>query len=337
MSKYLSDKLTVLYTLLIVMVVYIHSTYLEGAQYASVSFLQRFIGGGLCRVANCLFFCLSGYLFARSIGNIKNVFAKQRKRFRTLIPPYILWNVIFVLWYVVLYVTPGVDRWVNSDIIPTIMQQPIGQTLKYLFIGPAAFQLWFLRDLIVFVVLTPVLWWITDRTRVFAILIALASIFIYPWLVYFWLGIIVASMRWDIDNYSPQFKTFGMICGIVYIGASVAIGCGVQLHSKLLALTNICGLAFIWVIYDVLSKRQIVSTKGIWRHICGYSFFIYCFHEPAFNIIKKIPIAFLGDAPATLTVFYLINPWIMIVVAIIVARLINKITPKTYKVLTGGR
>ena len=102
-------------------------------------------------------------------------------------------------------------------------------------------------------------------------------------------------------------------------------------------MTNICGLAFIWVIYDVLSKRQIVSTKGIWRHICGYSFFIYCFHEPAFNIIKKIPIAFLGDAPATLTVFYLINPWIMIVVAIIVARLINKITPKTYKILTGGR
>lgn len=336
MSRYLSDKLTVLYTLLIVMVVYIHSYYLEGEQYQSTLFLQKFIGS-LCRVANCLFFCLSGYLFARSIGNIKDVFAKQRKRFRTLIPPYILWNVIFVLWYVVLYVTPGVDRWVNSDIIPTIMQQPIGQTLKYLFIGPAAFQLWFLRDLIVFVVLTPVLWWITDRIGVFAILIALASIFIYPWLVYFWLGIIVASMRWNIDNYSPQFKTFGMICGLIYIGSSVTIGCGVHFYNALLTLTNICGLAFLWVIYDVLSKRQIVSTKGIWRHICGYSFFIYCFHEPAFNIIKKIPIAFLGDAPATLTVFYLINPWIMIVVAIIVARLINKITPKTYKILTGGR
>ena len=82
MSKYLNDKLTVLYTLLIVMVVYIHSYYLEGEQYQSTLFLQKFIGS-LCRVANCLFFCLLGYLFARSIGNIKDVFAKQRKRFRT--------------------------------------------------------------------------------------------------------------------------------------------------------------------------------------------------------------------------------------------------------------
>ena len=44
MNKYLSDKLTVLYTVLIVIVVYIHSTYLEAKQYEVANFIQNFIG-----------------------------------------------------------------------------------------------------------------------------------------------------------------------------------------------------------------------------------------------------------------------------------------------------
>lgn len=97
MSKYLSHKLTILYTLLIVMVVYIHSYYLEAEQYPFALFLQKFTGtSGLCRVANSLFFCISGYLFARNINNFSEVFQKQRKRMRTLLVPYILWNLIFV-------------------------------------------------------------------------------------------------------------------------------------------------------------------------------------------------------------------------------------------------
>ena len=101
MTKYLSDKLTILYTVLIIMVVYIHSTYLEAEQYYIASFLQK-LTGGICRVANCLFFCISGYLFARNIIDMNGVFAKQRKRLRTLLIPYLLWNVVFVLWNVVL-------------------------------------------------------------------------------------------------------------------------------------------------------------------------------------------------------------------------------------------
>ena len=67
MTNYLSDKLTILYTVLIIMVIYINGTYLEIENYALVKFLQRFIGLGICHIANCLFFCLSGYMFAYSI------------------------------------------------------------------------------------------------------------------------------------------------------------------------------------------------------------------------------------------------------------------------------
>lgn len=44
-SPYLSSKITLFYTLLIVMVVYIHSTYLEMYQYKSSDFVLKFFGG----------------------------------------------------------------------------------------------------------------------------------------------------------------------------------------------------------------------------------------------------------------------------------------------------
>ena len=63
MTHYISSKITLFYTLLIVMVVYIHSTYLEMYQYETADFVWKFWGGyGLCSVANPLFFIISGYL-----------------------------------------------------------------------------------------------------------------------------------------------------------------------------------------------------------------------------------------------------------------------------------
>lgn len=66
MSKYLSEKFTIMYTVLIVMVVYIHSYYLEAQQYNVALFLQNFTGTkGVGRTANYLFFCI--FVIVRSI------------------------------------------------------------------------------------------------------------------------------------------------------------------------------------------------------------------------------------------------------------------------------
>ena len=336
MTKYLSDKITVLYTMLIIMVVYIHSYYLEAEQYETTEFIQKFIGNSF-RIANCLFFSISGYLFARTIHNMKDVWKKQKKRFRTLLIPYVLWNLIFVLWYVVLEILPGLDRWVNSaSVIERFATQSIGQILYYLFIEPAAFQLWFLRDLLVMVALTPVWWWLTQKGKWIAIALALASVFVYPWLVYYWLGIIIAVHRWNIEHY-PHAPIATVACIIIYFGVSWMHTTGLHVPGWINALSNLAGLYALWYLYDLLVKGHAIAHKGLWKYLCGYSFFIYCFHEPAFNIIKKLPVVILGDSPAVLTFFYLINPWIMVVVAVLIAKLLQKIVPELYKILTGGR
>lgn len=334
MTKYLSDKLTLFYTLLIIMVVYIHSYYLEAEQYSIALFLQK-LTGGICRIANCMFFCISGYLFTRNIHTIQEVGLKLMKRIRTLLIPYMLWNVIFVLWYVVLALIPGLSRFNNSsDMLDGYFGGTLWESFYNLFVKPAAFQLWFLRDLLVMLALTPLLWWITQKSWIVAVIAAFVTVYVYPssWLIYYWLGLIIATQKWNIENY-PKPISLLVACIIPFIGYAVYIALGYWLDIPV----NLMGLYITWTIYDYIAKGRCFADKGLWRYICGYSFFIYCFHEPAFNIIKKLALVICGTSERVLIFFYFINPWIMVAMAVITARLLQRSMPRAYKILTGGR
>ena len=336
MTQYLSNKLTVLYTVLIVMVVYIHSSYIEANQYDIARFLQNLTGGGICRIANCLFFCISGYLFARNIHSINDIWPKLLKRTRTLLLPYLLWNIIFVLWYVVIENLPGISAFSNTHIIEVCANQSVGETLYSLFIAPAAFQLWFLRDLMVMLLFTPLLWWIARKQWIVALVLALASTFVYAWLIYFWLGIIIAVKQWDIENYRrPKMAVF--ISALIYVGYAVYVAWGGTSARVVEVFVNIVGLYLVWSLYDIAACGQYLADKGLWKYLCGYSFFIYCFHEPAFNVIKKLALAVCGTSEPVLIFFYYVNPWLMVLAAVAVAKILQRMTPNIYKILTGGR
>lgn len=337
MTNYLSDKLTILYTVLIIMVIYIHGTYLEIENYALVKFLQRFIGLGICHIANCLFFCLSGYMFAYSIKTEIDVIIKIKKRFSSLLMPYLLWNVIFVLWYVLLYIIPETEKWVNNyDIVKNVLCQPIWQTIYDLWWSPAAFHLWFLRDLLVMIAFTPLLWIWAQKHWFSAFLIALISTYFYGWLVYFWAGIFLAVKKLDIETY-PHSIWIIISCTFLYIGYAVYVSIYETLPSYIEVFINFAGIYMIWSIYDLFVQGRCMARKGIWKWICGYSFFVYCFHEPTFNIIKKVFGTIGRQNEFALIFFYIFNPWIMMAVAIVVAKLLQYVLPSVYKVLTGGR
>lgn len=337
MTRYLSSKLTVLYTLLIIMVVYIHNYYLEGREYALTSFLQNFISNGICRVANCLFFSISGYLFARNVETMKAIIKKAFKRIRTLLLPYIIWNIIFVLWYVVLELLPGLSQFNNSHgIISIYLNSSFLQNLYRLFWTPAAFQLWFVRDLLIMFAFSPIIYWITKKSWITAVIISILSVYFYGWLIYFWLGVILGMKHVPIDNY-PYSLLYIAFTGFAFICYSIAIGFEIVFNNYLVATFNLLGLYFLWALYDLLAKGECMSKKGIWKYICGYSFFIYCFHEPTLNIIKKIALAVFGVNEASLIIFYFLNPWVMVTVAVLVAKLLQSISPKVYCILTGGR
>lgn len=343
-SQYLSSKITIFYTLLIVMVVYIHSTYLEMYQYEVADFVWKFWGGyGLCCVANPLFFIISGFLLV-GVKTVVDLLKKLRKRVRTVICPFILWNAIFVLWYVVLDTTPGVSRYVNSTgIMEAWKSLPLWESIYNMLTVPAGFHLWFLRDLIVFMALSPLLWLISKKSWIAAIVLSIVLNHWMAWVFWFWLGLTIRVSEWNIEKLPKGNRVF-VLTGVIYIGSAVLAG--MDLDKMIPSCFGVIGLVkqlaciyFVWIVYDKIAQGRCLSEQGVWRHICGYSFFIYCFHEPAFNIIKKLGVVVLGSSEPVLIGLYLINPLMMVAIAILIAKtmLRIKLLAPVYKFLTGGR
>ncbi|MGM9685625.1 MAG: acyltransferase family protein, partial [Bacteroidaceae bacterium] len=117
MTPYLSDKIRLLSFFSIIMVLFIHSSFQETAEcIQGMSFninLQYFISQMLCRCAVPLFFCISGYLFfLHTESGIKAVLVKMRKRFGTLVIPFIVSIIFFLLSFVAIngFLIGGTDE-----------------------------------------------------------------------------------------------------------------------------------------------------------------------------------------------------------------------------------
>ena len=340
-SQYNSQKIRVLNLVLIMMVLYIHSYYHEAAVYPFALAVQRIFGGwGLSCVANSLFFLMSGMLFFKGVERVKDCFPKMAKRVRSLIVPYVLWNCIFVLWYVVLQNIPGIGGFINSDMVGSVFGGTLGKALTTLLWEPANFPLWFLRDLIVMVALSPVLYYIIKYLKWFAPLIFVAispfvNLHISP---FFLIGGCVA-MHASIEKLDMWLtKWITAVCAFVYVASALCCIWVESYHNYVAFIACLCGVVTVWRFYDfVASNERITKCLSPLSSALGYSFFIYLFHEPVFNIIKKIPIRLFGDSEPVLVILFLINPIIMAAVAVVTAKVVQKCLPKLYSILVGGR
>lgn len=140
----------------------------------------------------------------------------------------------------------------------------------------------------------------------------------------------------DIFNYKhPSWLI--LLCSVIYVGNAVYYTLENNYIQYGETFVYFAGLYLLWYVYDLFSHKKIISHSGIWKYLCGYSFFIYCFHEPTFNIVKKLVTHIIGTDEFTLILFYFINPWIMIFLAVTVAKIFKRLLPEPYKILTGGR
>lgn len=131
-------------------------------------------------------------------------------------------------------------------------------------------------------------------------------------------------------------KPVVIVAAIIFFGNAVWQMIGTDFNVWYNSLTALCGCIVVWKDYDWFASFKLLNIKPLTPYL-GYSFFIYLFHKPAFNIIKKIGLKMLGVHEWSLILLYLLNPVIMCVAAILVANLLQRIIPKTYSILVGGR
>lgn len=346
-TSYYQNKITIISFVLVIMMLYVHGIYNEAEQFRMSFVVKSIISRLSYRVINPTYFSISGFLFFYGLNTIADCFPKMKRRIRTVMIPFVLWNVIVVLESLFFSHFPFTRDFFNFNLLDKYNNLCSG--LYNLLICPAGFHLWFLRDLIAYIAISPIIYWLIKKFGWFVpvILLVLTPPLMQAFnlghldIAFFTLGGTIA-MKSDLQTVKA-FLTMPIVAisATVYLGLSFTWDFFLPNHFRgeecLSILFSVCGMITIWRGYDGLSQITNLENNHLLQTLTNYSFFIYLFHEPVLFVIMQMGTSLLGVNSKSLSFLYIINPVLLIILAIVVAKIIKTIVPSIYKVLTGGR
>lgn len=307
----------------------------------------RFISRYLCKICVPSFFMISGFLFFRNISiesRLDELFLLYKKklntRIRSLVIPYCIWNIIGACVFLFKCYC------FNNNSLGVIIDGHI-QWNEFLkgFISlkngyPYDFPLWFIRDLICYVVLSPIFFYLARNKWLFLIstfcLLLINST--YPDInayniVFFLIGSYIGLHK-DLHG-SMKSPDTGLVAIVLWITFSALMMLLPEvlyaLNNMLFFFSDIAGCyAIIWISNSIIKIRQNISGKAI--------FFIFAVHGMYCTMIRKAMISFLGwNSSAQLLLAYLGTFIVLVISSLIVYYLIDKVSPGLASILSGGR
>ena len=232
------NKVTWFSFALSLLVIWVHSYNAElflGYQAATgtVYVLEHQIGDWFGQIAVPGFFMISGYQFYRDFdwGKLKG---KWQRRVKSLLVPYIVWNFLYYLSYVIASRIPAVGDVVGKGVVEFSLAAMVDAVVAHTYNN----VFWYLYQLLWLVVLAPVL---------------------YPLLKRRWSGLLLLAFFWILVRVNPNSFPVNPDALIYYgSGAMIALHCreaaeGAE-NGKRLAV-GLLSLAAAAVIYYI----------GLWR------------------------------------------------------------------------
>lgn len=318
-----------------------------------------------------VFFMFSGFLFFYKAKNFNISIYKQKlhKRFKSLFIPYFCWIVLYILnteirkvagviikgkplsgiWQ---YLTDngGLHMFWDSSVWGLNIQNWLGWATP--MTGPILVPLWFVRDLMVVVLLTPIIYNLIKRLNFIPIILLglcyISGIWIqipgFTITTFFWFSLgayfsikgknMIASIyKWRIPSYIVCICT---LLPLIWLNGRKGNGITVNIIGQTLYP--------FYVIASSLSIISIATTliqKGkvkVYPHLAKVSFFVFLSHVFVLgyisNIINKcLPI----DYGLIMIAKYLITPIATVVVCLLIYSFLDKFLPRFLAFITGSR
>ncbi len=350
MDKYISNKIKNVSLFMTFFVVLLHSNNLaKGVGVNLNSIVQNFIGQGIVRIAVPTFFLISGYLFFYNFEpSMEKWKYKFKSRFKSLFIPYVIWC---TGWLIILFLVElvPIGRVIFSDRI--IADYSLKELFINTYIYPLPYQFWYIRSLMLDVILAPVFYYIIKSLGKKSLPILVVVWFLYPisemlggiWILQvfnypftiFAIGAALAIHKVDLHFKDIENKHV-VVLGVLYILACVVRTALMYTELPLLDLAEnvliLFGVPFMWLLYD-----RMPSIKDRKIDIAKYGIFIYFFHIPFQSILKKMWFIVMPTGDVSSLIIFFIAPVISILVCIVFAMFLRRYMNKIYMVLTGGR
>lgn len=344
MYNHFWEKKTILSYFLAILVFTIHISSLYN--YTQFSDTRDFIKplewfvACVSRVAVPTFFILSGALFFRDYDN--SVYVKKLKsRAKTLLIPYLLWNTIWMLFGVVttLFFSDYFIGRPQSDLSPS------GIFLSIVFHSDNL-PFWFILNLIMFVILSPVIYELVRRR--FVGIVSIISCLI---LCYFYGD----KLKWlMLDTESIVYYMVGSYIGIhhfewfstasnkkIFLGSLGILACIILRTFVDVTRTNL----IVWtILLSVYGICMLFAFDGVTRlfkkplkEYLSHSFWVYALHLNASAIIAKVLFLILPKSIHFAWVNLFLTLFLTLFVIECIAQLLQRFCPPVYRLLSGGR
>ncbi len=363
LSPELSTRLRFWSLMAMVLLVYVHAFNLHPRYLSAMTLvqeaptwdtvLQYLIANGLVRFRIPILFAISGYIFAwRDDGSVTHR-SRLVKRLRTLGIPYLAWSAI------ALGITAALELWAPTREIvraaglssfgpetPFVTGYTARQLLDRWLFDPSAFQLWFLRTLLILSAIYP--WLRIAVTRWPAVFFAVAGL---AWflleaggLLFFSLGIWLAIRNVDVLAKPTWFRAPLMLalwlglCGIKTWMAFTVESMSEPIAFTMMALHRggeAAGLLTAWFGLDGLARAAM--RQALFRWLAGFSFIIYALHVPMVNYVTEAALKAGTGIPHINFWTYLLAPLLVVAISVAVGAAMRAGARPVYSLLTGGR
>lgn len=283
-----------------------------------------------------LFWMLSAILFYRDYKYSLTA-KKYKSRFKSLFIPYLLWNLLSMLFTWFIYCVPSLRSMVNGY---DLFYPSCDNIIMGLFHYKYNIIFWFIFELIILVAAAPIIFTILKNKYVGIISIILFYVFAptifkdsslirggESWTFYLiaaYMGIHYFDLC--MTKISKYIAVIGFLLLLVFNSLQMHF-CTYRLVSDMITLFSVC---LIWWGGDIL-----LPLFKKW--MIGISMFIYAVHFNIDMVVSKIIVRLIPDIPE-ISLLVFVFAWIStVLLSISIALFVRKYIPNIYNLLNGGR
>ncbi len=327
-----------------VLVIWVHSynavLFLGNTRTAyRTDYLERFLGDTVAQVAVPGFFLISSYLFFRTF-TMERIWVKWNSRIRSVLVPYIVWNFLYYLGYVIGSRIPVLSDIIGKGEIPFTVLQAAEAVLHYTY----NYVFWYLNQLILLLVLAPLIYLLVKQKTIGIIYLSVIFAAIYlggnlPFvnldaMLYYSFGAFMAVHGKKAAEKAWDKKGFGL--GLLMLFISYFLY-GFDFPGA--AKGEMAASAVIFRLFVPVSLWLMVPETYLFeaKEWMKQNFFLYAIHFAMVRLINKTGAFLLPSVPAVPIGIFLLMPGICVFFSYQISRFLKKLLPRTWCLLNGGR
>ena len=295
--------------------------------------------------AVCLFFFISGYLFFYNIQNtftIRDYKKKLIKRVHSLLIPYLFWNAFVIVCFAILhsFFAAFIDENFNNiynftliELVRSFWDYPGGQ--------PICYQFWFLKELMIGVLFTPLFYIIAKYGKRIAILFWIGVLLFpcaFPYksmITCFGLGTCFSINRYDVIKTVEKCGIYAIIAfgSIIFCNEIHCLPVGVSEYFDSGTKILIGMLSFLYLSILFVKRDIKISPK-----YADSSFFLYAAHGFFVVLICKAIILLLHPSSEIMCITtYLLCYVITVIFCYSIYWFLKRFFPRFSTIINGNR